>query len=68
MTFELTPEKRLEISEKLIKDMLKKHGFTLSGNSKRDLKNTAKKLGIPLEELKAYCKPYIQDLLDETFS
>jgi len=64
----LTPEKRLEISEKLLKNMLHKHGFTLSGYSKRDLKDLSKKLGIHLEDLKCYAKPILQEMLDETFA
>lgn len=48
--------------------MLLKHGFTLSGYSKRDLKDLSKKLGIDLEELKAYVKPLLQMILDETFT
>jgi hypothetical protein len=57
-----------EIALQLVKHVMRKRGITLSQDNMRELGNTAKAIGVSVEELKQFIKPLIQELLNECFS
>lgn len=57
-----------EIALKLVKYLLRKRGGTLSQDNMREFGNVAKAIEVPVEELKQFTKPLMQELLDECFS
>ncbi|MCX6743393.1 MAG: hypothetical protein NT116_04120 [Candidatus Parcubacteria bacterium] len=64
----LSKERQGEIAMACLKYLLRKRGFTLNSQIKRELGNSAKELGIDPEELKAFLKPLVQEILDEALS
>jgi hypothetical protein len=56
-----------EIALLLVKHLIRKRGIMVSRDNMRDLGNTAKAIGVSLDELKQFAKPIIQELLDECF-
>lgn len=53
---------------KLLKSMLKEKGITLSSSTIRELKNQAKKLGIPEDEMLKFVRAMTLEIVDEIFS
>ena len=56
----MDPKRQGEIALKLVKHLLRKRGVTLG--------NVAKAIEVPVEELKQFAKPLMQEILDECFS
>ena len=56
-----------EIALVLLKYFLRKKGFNLSQNMMREFGNTSKETGIPIDELKQFSRPIMQEMLDECF-
>ena len=48
--------------------LVRKRGITLSQDNMREFGNVAKAIEVPVEELKQFAKPLMQELLDECFS
>ena len=63
----MTPERKIQVLELMLGYHLRKAGFTLSGQTRRDLDNAARKLKIPIPEFLEVAKPIVQDLVDEVF-
>lgn len=61
-------ERQGEIALKVVKHLMRKRGITLSWSNMREFGNLAKEIGVPVEELKQFAKPLMQELLDECFS
>lgn len=63
---------KLEIALLLIKNMIKQKGFTVSGNSRRDYIDVAKKIGVEKEKLFQFLneeiKPMLIDMINDSFS
>lgn len=57
-----------EIAEKLLKYHGKHEGVTISVGSVRQLGNVAKETGIPLNELLAYAREQLHELVDELYA
>ena len=57
-----------EIALLLFKREIAKRGVPLSQNNMRDLGNIAKEINVPLEEMKEFLKPIIQELFDTVFA
>ncbi len=65
----MDPKRQGEIALKLVKHLLRKRGgITLSQDNMREFGNVAKAIEVPVEELKQFAKPLMQELLDECFS
>ena len=64
----MDPKRQGEIALKLVKHLLRKRGTTLSQDNMREFGNVAKVIEVPVEELKQFAKPLMQELLDECFS
>lgn len=56
-----------EIALALLKYKIGREGIRLTPDTKRELGNVAKTIGIPLEELKEFGKILVGELLEETF-
>ncbi|MCX6792869.1 MAG: hypothetical protein NTY12_02490 [Candidatus Falkowbacteria bacterium] len=63
----MTDKRWAEIAQIAIGYLLGKLGIELSHDSSRELKNLAKKLEIPFEELQYFARPFIQEMLDKTY-
>ena len=63
----LTTERKLEIATAMLKYITRKRGIHLTENTRRELGSAAKAMGIPVEEVREFAKPLIQELLDEQF-
>ena len=61
----MDPKCQGEIAVLLLKHIVRKKGIYLSPDDKREIGNIAKEIGIPVEELKQFAKPIVQELLDE---
>lgn len=61
----MTQERELEIAKAMLKYILRKRGVHISGETRRELGNAAKAMGIPVEEVIAFARPFIQEFLDE---
>ncbi|HEY4494170.1 MAG TPA: hypothetical protein VJB95_01940 [Candidatus Paceibacterota bacterium] len=57
-----------EIAFLLLKHRIRREGATISQNDARELGDTAKAIGVPLEELKEFVRPLLHDLVDEFLS
>jgi len=64
----MDPKRQGEIALKLVKYYMREHGVRLSQDNMRDSGNVAKAIGVPIEELKQFAKPLMQELLDECFA
>ena len=64
----LSKERQGEIALVCLKHILSERGFMLNNKMKRELANEAKKIGIDLEELKAFLKPLVHEIVDEALS
>lgn len=64
----MDPKRQGEIALKLVKHLLHKRGVTLSQDNMREFGNVAKAIEVPVEELKQFAKPLMQELFDECFS
>jgi len=64
----MDPKRQGEIALQLVKHLMRKRGITLSQDNMRDFGNVAKAIGVPVEELKQFAKPLMQELLDECFA
>ncbi|TSC94763.1 MAG: hypothetical protein CEN87_297 [Parcubacteria group bacterium Licking1014_1] len=60
-------EYQFEIAIKLLKYAMRKQGVTLSQNNMREIGNVAKAIGVPIEELKQFIRPFVQEMIDEQF-
>jgi len=58
------PKRQGEIALKVVKHLMRKRGQ----NNMREFGNAAKEIGVPVEELKQFAQPLVQELLDECFS
>lgn len=57
-----------EIALKILRYMLRREGVRLSPDRMRDLGNLSKEIGVPIEELKQFAKPLVQELVDDCFA
>lgn len=65
----LTKERRGEIAEILVKQLLFDRGINLRPEeTKREFGNLAKKTGIPKEELNLFLRPIAEEALKKVFS
>lgn len=64
----MDPERQGEIALKLLKHLMRKRGVQLSQSNMREFGNAAKAIDVPVEELKRFAKPLIQEVLDECFA
>lgn len=65
----LTKERRGEIAEMLLKQVLFSEGITLRTEvAKRELGNLAKKTGLSKEELNLFLRPIAEEALKKVFS
>ena len=64
----MDPKRQGEIALKLVKYLMRKRGIQLSQDNMREFGNVAKAIEVPVEELKQFAKPLMQELLDECFS
>ena len=64
----MDPKRQGEIALKLVKYLVRKRGITLSQDNMREFGNVAKAIEVPVEELKQFAKPLMQEVLDEYFS
>lgn len=60
----ISKERQGEIAVKMVKLMMERKGLELSPNLARELGNIAKTINVPLEELKEFVKPIMQEMLD----
>lgn len=56
-----------EIALLYLKNMFDNDGFRLSPNMKREIANTAKSIGISLEEAMAFVEILVREMVEETF-
>ena len=56
-----------EIALVLLKYLMRKKGLNLSPSMIREFGNTSKETSIPIDELKQFSKPIMQEMLDECF-
>ena len=69
MSTTLTKERRGEIAEILIKQMMFDKGITLRPEeTKRELGNLAKKTGLSKEEINLFLRPIIEEAMNKAFS
>ncbi|MEK7169537.1 MAG: hypothetical protein AAB377_00140 [Patescibacteria group bacterium] len=64
----MDPKRQGEIALKLVKQLMRKRGIQLSQDNMREFGNVAKAIEVPVEELKQFAKPLMQEFLDECFS
>ena len=64
----MDPKRQGEIALKLVKYLMRKRGIQLSQDNMREFGNVAKAIEVPVEELKQFAKPLMQEVLDECFS
>ncbi len=64
-TVVLTKERQGEIAMACIRHILRRNGLKLDTQSNRELGNLAKEIGIGVDELKAFIKPLVQEVIDE---
>ena len=57
-----------EIAILMVRHVMRERGFALSESFARELGNIAKAIEVPVEELREFVKPLMQELLDECFS
>lgn len=65
-------QRKGKIAILLLKLRFREHGIRLSGNTRRELGNTAKEpsiqgAGISMEELTEFMRTMVQELVDESF-
>lgn len=63
----MTDKRWAEIAQLVIGHLVRKLGINLSYDSGRELKNLANKLKIPFEELQDFARPFVQEMLNETY-
>lgn len=63
----LSTERKLEIATAMLKHIMRKRGVHITGETRREIGNAAKAMGIPVNEVVEFAKPLVQDLLDEQF-
>ena len=63
----MDPKRQGEIALAILKYMMREKGIHLSPNNRRELGNLAKATDVSVEELKAFGKPLVQELLDDCF-
>ena len=69
MATTLTKERRGEIAEILIKQMMFGKGITLRPEeTRRELGNLAKKTGLSKEEINLFLRPIIEEAMNKAFS
>ena len=64
----MDPKRQGEIALKLVKYLMRKRSIQLSQDNMRGFGNVAKAIEVPVEELKQFAKPLMQEVLDECFS
>ncbi len=64
----MDPKRQGEIALKMVKYLMSKRGITLSPENMREFGNVAKAIEVPVEELKQFAKPLMQEILDECFA
>ena len=64
----MTEIRKGEIAFLVLKHRLKKEGVHLDPNFKRDWGNTAREIGVPLEELFEFVEETIRDAVDAMFA
>lgn len=63
----LDEKRQGEIALIILKDIYFHKGIMISLQSKREFKEKSKKLGIPLEEMKAFALPIVTELVTKVF-
>ncbi|MBU1255620.1 hypothetical protein KKE74_01420 [Patescibacteria group bacterium] len=53
------------IAYKVLKGVLQKRGVELRKIDEEELKEFAQEIGVPVEELRAFAKPLLQEILNE---
>ncbi len=56
-----------EIALRVLKYIVEKSGVHVSKDKIRELGDIAKKIDVPLDELKAFAKPILQEAFDKCF-
>lgn len=64
----MDPKRQGEIALQLVKYLYRKRGITFSQDTMREFGNVAKAIEVPVEELKQFAKPLMQEFLDECFA
>ncbi|MCX6744678.1 MAG: hypothetical protein NTX82_04100 [Candidatus Parcubacteria bacterium] len=62
---ELSKERQGEIAILCLKHILRKKGFLVNDQIKREIGNQAKEIGVDPEELKIFLRPLIQEILNK---
>ena len=60
-------EHELEVAKKVVKCLLEKIGVRLSHDSRREMGNMSKKIGVPLSEVEQFLQPLLKEVFDECF-
>ncbi len=63
----LTEARRGEIALLYVKRKISNSGITLNNNTRREIGNTAKDLGIPYAEALEFAEGIVRELVEETF-
>jgi hypothetical protein len=56
-----------EIALMFVKYLVRKHGVEVSRNKMREADGLAKAIGIPVEELKQFVQPLLEEFIHELF-
>ncbi len=57
-----------QIALAYLKNKLREEGIRLTPNFRRQIGNTAKSIGIPIEEAVEFAEGMVRDLVEETFN
>lgn len=63
----MDPKRQGEIAILLVRHILREKGVRVSKEMVRELANVAKKINVPLEELKDFFKPLLEEMIEEVF-
>lgn len=64
----LTEQKKGEIALKYLKERLSREGVKLSKDMKRDIANTAKKIGVDQKDAEQFVEELVRELVEEVFA
>ncbi len=64
----LAPERQGEIALLLIKSHLRKKGLKLNQETRREIGNVGKEIGVSLEELLEFMRPLVEEITDGFFA
>ncbi|MDO8505482.1 MAG: hypothetical protein Q7S48_02820 [bacterium] len=64
----MSEERKGQVAVLLLKDHILEQGFTISSQSRRNLGNVAKRIGVPLDELLEFARPLLQEALEASLA